>query len=298
MSTHETATDHYPKARRIRFAFDAPEALDDRYAVNGNIVFSHLAATLSLAFPPGEDGFVRSVHRFSEEITDPDLKKRVAGFIGQEVVHGREHGRLNERLVREFGYANTPAVVFGWVERLEDIVIDRRRGTIPKNIRKLPLAWTALAEHLTAFIGARILTSGEIQTMLKDSEQRHLMNWHALEELEHKSVAFDVYRSVGGSEILRIGTMWIAIISILPVLSTATIWSIFRTDPYARSQPLRLIREAWEVARGPVFRGGLREMVRYTRLGFHPDDIDTSELCEKWRDRLFGDEGELVNHMR
>ena len=33
---------------------------------------------------------------------------------------------------------------------------------------------------------------------------RSLFMWHALEETEHKSVVFDVYRAIGGDERLRI----------------------------------------------------------------------------------------------
>ncbi len=36
---------------------------------------------------------------------------------------------------------------------------------------------------------------------------RDLFVWHALEESEHKAVAFDVYKAVGGGERLRVWTM-------------------------------------------------------------------------------------------
>lgn len=286
----------YPKARRIRFRFDDSEPIE-RYIADDNIVFTHLVTMLSLAFPPGEDSFIRAVRRFSSEITDAELKKRIAGFIGQEAIHGREHNRINERLTTEFGYINTPKHVFKLVERLENRFIDSRPH--PSRLRRMiPLAWTALAEHLTAVIGARILTTAEIQALMDNSEQRHLMNWHALEELEHKDVAFDVYRAVGGSERLRIQAMWVAIGTVIPILAGGTLWSIVKTDPYGRRRPLRLLREASAVARGPVFKGALKEMRLYTRPGFHPNDIDTTALCLRWREDLFGEQGQLVDHLQ
>ena len=69
----------------------------------GDLVSSHVAAALSAVFPEGEDFFVRSVRRFREEITDPELKRQVAGFIGQEAMHGRQHRAFNDRLA-ELGY--------------------------------------------------------------------------------------------------------------------------------------------------------------------------------------------------
>src|SRR5580698_3384390 len=73
------------------------------FATDGDLIGSHLTATLSAVFPDGEDFFVRSVRRFRDEITDPALKRQVAGFIGQEAVHGREHRVFNDRLA-ELGY--------------------------------------------------------------------------------------------------------------------------------------------------------------------------------------------------
>ena len=49
-------------------------------------------------FPDGEDFFVRSVRHFRDQIADPELKRQVAGFIGQEAMHGREHRAFNDRL--------------------------------------------------------------------------------------------------------------------------------------------------------------------------------------------------------
>ena len=89
------------RARRIRFSY--PTGSLQRHFVDGDLVMSHVVAHLSALFPEGEDFFVRSVRRFADQITDPELKSRVQGFIGQEVSHGREHRALNERL-QQMGY--------------------------------------------------------------------------------------------------------------------------------------------------------------------------------------------------
>src|SRR5256885_16573539 len=89
--------------RTRRIAFSYPPASLDRHYVNGDLVMSHVVSVLSAMFPPGEDFFVRSVKRHADEVTDPELKQQGAGFIGQEVTHGREHRELNKRL-QESGY--------------------------------------------------------------------------------------------------------------------------------------------------------------------------------------------------
>lgn len=277
----------YPRARRIRFRFgEVPSA--GRYFVADDMVFSHFVAGLSAAFPPGEESFIRSVRRFSEQITDPVLKKRVAGFIGQEATHGNEHRRLNERL-SEMGYA------IDWMD--SDKTIERTikfEGYLPA---RMHLAMTAAAEHYTAVLAERVLSSDEIQSIGASPEAWNLLNWHAFEELEHKSVAFDVYRAVGGTETMRIGVMAGLYALTLPFTLASLAVGLAR-DPVARIQPVRIAREAYSLFRGPVFRGIMPELAKYLRPGFHPDDIDTTELMERWRDELFGTSGTLVEHLK
>jgi predicted metal-dependent hydrolase len=73
-----------------RISFDTAFAQVPRhFAVNGDLVLSHFAASLSAVFPDGEDYFVRSVRRFRDAVVDDALRRQVAGFIGQEAMHGR-----------------------------------------------------------------------------------------------------------------------------------------------------------------------------------------------------------------
>src|SRR5690625_2618944 len=190
MGSDTLATAGYPKVRRMRFRFGEPQPMN-HYLVDGDIVLSHLVALLSASFPPGEESFIRSVRRFSGRITDPTLKKRVAAFIGQEAVHGQEHRRLNEKLI-EKGYPMVRLYTFS-KDSLRQRLIERIERLTPGYFH---LAMTAAAEHYTATLAERVLGSAELQAIPADPEGWNLLNWHAMEELEHKSVAFDVYRSV------------------------------------------------------------------------------------------------------
>lgn len=276
----------HPKTRRIRFRFN--EEATKKYFVAGDMVYSHFVAGLSAGFPPGEEGFIRSVRRFADLITDPDLKKRVAGFIGQESMHGQEHRHLNEKLV-EMGYA-----IQWWDSKRLKAGQIRLEERLPA---KVHLAMTAAAEHYTAVLAERVLSSEEIQSIPAEPEMWHLLNWHALEELEHKSVAFDVYRAVGGTERTRIAVMAVMYALTVPVTLVSLGVSIGR-DPIARRQPRRLAREAYKLFTGPVFKGLPSELAKYMRPGFHPDDIDTTALLERWQDELFGAGGVLVDHLK
>lgn len=277
----------YPKARRIRFRFDQ-RASNDKYFVENDMVYSHFVAGMSGGFPAGEESFIRSVRRVADRITDPLLRKRVTGFVGQEAMHGQEHRKLNDKLV-ELGYP------IAWLDsekaKARMLAIEER---IPPEVH---LAMTAAAEHYTAVLAERVLGSDEIQNIPGDPEVWNLLNWHALEELEHKSVAFDVFRAVGGTEGTRIGVMLAMYSLTLPLTYLSLALAVVRDDT-ARRQPVRVAREAYRLFTGPVFRGLMPELAKYLRPGFHPDDIDTSGLLSRWQRELFGNDGVLVDHLK
>ena len=92
-----------PKVRPRRIELDYPHDGLPRHYVNGDLVMSHVVSLLSSVFPEGEDFFVRTVRNFRDRVTDPHLRAHVAGFIGQEASHGRDHRAFNE-LLHELGY--------------------------------------------------------------------------------------------------------------------------------------------------------------------------------------------------
>ncbi len=88
--------------RRMDFE-ESMRELPKHFAQDGDLIASHVIMALSSVFPDGEDYFVRTVRHYRDRVSDPALKRQVAGFIGQEAVHGREHRVFNDRL-DELGY--------------------------------------------------------------------------------------------------------------------------------------------------------------------------------------------------
>jgi predicted metal-dependent hydrolase len=202
-----SAAERTVNTRRIAFTFNRSSPRQ-RHFVTHDIAMSHLVALLSGFFPSGEEFFIQSVRRYGDQIADPVLKKQVAGFIGQEMTHGIQHRNLNNQLVRRGYWATWLLDTLG--SRLVKIM-KSNRDRIPDKIGKFALAVTAAVEHLTAVLGEQVLTSSWVQEQLTDPEVRAMLNWHAIEEMEHKAVAFDVYRHVGGKEWLRIVAMAITL---------------------------------------------------------------------------------------
>ncbi|HMC40114.1 MAG TPA: metal-dependent hydrolase [Acidimicrobiales bacterium] len=252
------------------------------FAQDGDLILSHLAAALSAVFPDGEEFFVRSVRRFRDQVDEPALKRQVAGFIGQEAVHGREHRAFNDRL-DQLGYPTKR------VERVvkKGLAIRERVLSAHSN-----LAATAALEHFTATLAELVLSSEETRDLFGHPAVRDLFVWHALEESEHKAVAFDVYKTVGGSERTRVLTMRILrfafVVGITVQIGLAMLGD---RDTYRRGR----VRESWRrVRRSPILRRELWDRLKdYDRADFHPDDHDTDALVEEWRNRLFGPEGTL-----
>jgi predicted metal-dependent hydrolase len=267
--------------RRISFE-ESLQELPKHFAADGDLILSHLAASLSAVFPDGEDFFVRSVRHYRNEITDPELKKQVNGFIGQEAMHGREHRAFNDRL-DELGYP---------VKRFERMTkrflgIRERLLSPPSN-----LAAPAALEHFTATLAELVLTSAETQALFGHQEVKNLFLWHALEESEHKAVAFDVYKAVGGTERMRVWTMNFLRFGFVAGMALQVVISLLGDRATYRRGNLR---RSWKsFRRSPIVSRELWQQLKdYNRPDFHPDDSNTDELVERWRTELFGQAGTL-----
>ena len=259
--------------------------LPKHFAVDGDIVMSHILAVLSSVFPDGEDFFVRSVRAGLPSVTDPVLKKDVEGFIGQESMHGREHRILNEKLA-ELGY---PTRQIGRYVRAVTEFRERIQS------KRTNLAYTAALEHYTAALAENLLGHPEARAEIAHPGFRYLLMWHALEESEHKAVAFDVYRAAGGGELRRQVTMWMTHLTF--VLETG-IWAAISLamDPAARRSPRRVAKSLWRLRKSPFTTPeAVRQLFEYHRPGFHPNDRDTADLIATWRENFFGSGGELVD---
>lgn len=171
-----------PTRRDLRFKL-TPESVRNWHAQGPQV--AHFFNALSIFFPVGERFFINSVRQYRERVTDPELQKAITAFIGQEAMHGREHEEYNDLLAQ----AGFP------IQRMEG----RVNALLEWGKKKLPaisqLSATIALEHFTAIMADRLLRKPD---MIASSDPRMvaLWRWHALEETEHKAVAFDVYRAV------------------------------------------------------------------------------------------------------
>ncbi|HUR77668.1 MAG TPA: metal-dependent hydrolase [Acidimicrobiales bacterium] len=282
MTSQTSNPDLHIPTRRISFE-EAIKTVPKHFAKDGDIVSSHVAAGLSAVFPDGEDFFVASVRHFRPQITDPDLKRQVSGFIGQESVHGREHRVLNDRFA-ELGYPTKQ------IEKFTKAGLRLRFKYTPK---KASLAMTAALEHFTATLAELILSDPEARGMFGDETVKNLFLWHALEEAEHKAVAFDVYKAAGGSERLRVFTMNMMRYGFPLGMALQVLVSLL-LDPEARCRPRRVLKSVRRLRKSPLLSRALwLQLKDYNRPDFHPSQSGHTGLVDQWREELFGANGTL-----
>lgn len=271
--------------RRMDFDFNPAET--SRYYYDNNPFLSSFMTALSSLFPEGESFFVEAVREYRDKITDPKLRAEVSGFIGQEAMHSKEHEAFNQAATAQ-GYP---------VDKL-----DRDVGKLLAFAAKLPkpvrLAATVCLEHYTAIIAEMLLRDPEVQKMFSP-EMKKLWLWHALEENEHKNVAYDVYQQQVGSYALRAGTM----IPTTIIFFAVTFW--FHGRLLASDGQLTNVRQTvsglnyiWGRKGKGVFSRLLPQYLDFFRPNFHPSQHDTNALLDEWREKLFGKNGMLKDQIK
>lgn len=175
--------------RRIRFTY--PESLDGIF-IEGDPELSFVAVALSLALPYLEPYLIRSMNAARPQVTDPELQKQLRAFSLQEGQHYQQHKRFNE---------SYRAHRFDGLVALEAALdADYQRFSAHESL-SFNLAYAEGFEALTTAMALRIF---ELDRSTWQPEVRALFEWHLLEEVEHRCVAFDVYRHVCGDYLNRV----------------------------------------------------------------------------------------------
>lgn len=274
--------------RRMDFNFDdVPE-----YWANDSAGITHFMTALSALFPDGEKLFIDSVRavRYHPAIKDNQaLQKEISAFIGQEAMHTKEHENFNASAKR-FGHD---------VEKYE-----RETGALIQGARKwfarvvkpfgmtqemVDLTATTALEHFTATIASQLLINEHIQKLMTDPTMSYMWYWHAVEENEHKAVAFDVYEAVFGKGIkaygLRTTALMVSMVLIFMAQSSFVV-RLLKEDGKLNLKELGIIyKYAYSPSKG-IITGMTKEMLAYFKPGFHPNDLDTVSLLETWKAKL------------
>ncbi len=255
--------------------FDLNAALATNWADNDPFTTAVLNA-MSISFPSGERNFIDSVRHYEERISDKKLLKEIKGFYKQEGIHSREHRKYNQMLCEQRGYD---------LQALEDVYLKRLEKS-KKNPRVTPrvmLASTVSAEHFTASFGENILEGRLLENV--NGPIAELWQWHSMEELEHKSIAFDVYTQIGGTYTMRTRvmrlTMWFYLVDTLKVA-----FKILRHDKQLWKWKTLKSLSSFLLAKKGFIRMHAAAYKAFFSSDFHPWNVDSRALLEQWKNVL------------
>ena len=184
---------HQLKARRVQFDFDATPLhwlKDDPFS-------THIINGIHLLLPAGELWFCRVYNQALPLVTDDQLRADVEGFIRQEAVHSRAHSKAQLYLERH-GLS-----VDEYVQRVEWLfgtflgeapfgMKFLQRKAIQKQWLVLRVGLIAAIEHFTGVLGQWAMDNDTWEEN-GDPAMVDLFKWHLAEEVEHRTVAFDLF---------------------------------------------------------------------------------------------------------
>lgn len=242
----------------------------ERRWLGGDAFKSALFNALSMSFPAGEQFFIDSVRDGVKQLPDDERERfaaEVQGFVGQEATHRRIHGLFNGRL-EKLGLVNT------W-----ELRIKQRLKLVEGADARHAVAATAATEHFTAILAEWMLAHPEV---LDGAEPRlrTMWLWHASEESEHRSTAFDLYRALGGNHEWRVKWMRRVTFTFLTDVARQTVRNLWTDGALFKPSTWR---SAWQhlFGREGVVRLTYQPWKDYFRADFHPAQQDDT-LSREW----------------
>jgi len=231
--------------------------------LNGSVKDSHILNAFSLVAPHSERYFVHIMREAKKLVPEKygKLQEDMTGFVQQEGMHARVHHEFNQHLA-SLGYDLTKIDAL-----FEDMFNSYRQYPIRKQ-----LAILAAGEHMTYLMGIIGLNTN----FLDDSvpSVRRMWIWHALEEIEHKSVAFDVCAYMGTGYFERLWGLYKVLTTYGRCIAIAKV-RLSRQEKTERPKSRRSMAARFKRAfvNPGYFRSAVVELIKY----LHPNFIVWNE---------------------
>jgi len=281
-SAHTTTPVELKIRSDLRFDFSNVPAVH----CDNNPAISHFFNALSIVAPPGEKLLIEVIRGARGRVKDPDLSTDAQAFAGQEALHSRHHSDFNKRLAK-LGYD---------VDRADAIARAALDDLRARLTQRQQLAFVLAAEHLIYETSRGLLTDPRLSANMHP-EVRRLFVWHAAEEMEHQSVAQDVYAHLHGDGIdaaIDVRKAWWTGASVL-VTALTRVWNVLMekesTDSAQRREFLNYMLVSPGYLRHITSRSG-----RFLMPGFkHWSDPDDPGLIERALGEVYGDNASMAS---
>lgn len=254
-----------------------------RHWNGGDAFLTAFCNALSMSFPVGEQFFMDAVRNGAKQLGDsPEhqaLRETVRGFVGQEATHRHLHGLYNAQLERQ-------GLINHWGPRAaRRLEMGRRKMFSTSSKGHLhELAITAAYEHFTAIFGDLTLESvGQDGDWFARADEplQTLWRWHAAEESEHKSVAYDLYVALGGNHAWRM--RWFNYVLVQFALDTLrqTVNNLWH-DGTLHKPSTWVSGCRFLFGRHGLLRRIAAPLRAYRRRDFHPTQVGSPDLAAQW----------------
>lgn len=256
---HQTTTER-PITAREKLDFQLDERVPRFW--NGNDPYkTRFFDAMSLTFPIGERYFISTVRNYRDQIKDPALLKQVKDFTRQEAQHGIVHMQFNDMLKQQGIDVDANDRFLNW----------KFKWQLRAWSNKFNIAYTAAAEHMTAMMCSTFFERPDVLEPF-DPRIRAMYVWHAIEEVEHKAVAFDVMTQVAKvGYFTRIAALIYFSIE-YPLGNFYLVNKMLKQDGFGLLKRLQMIAKGmwWLYKPGGVFMPALGYYASYFMPGFHP----------------------------
>jgi len=243
-----------------------------KYWLDGDAFKSRFFDAMSLLFPEGEKFFIACVRDYRDQISDPQLKAQVKDFMYQEGQHGMVHTQFNDRLKAQGMDVDTI------LERQKQIMFGFFRKRLPASFT---LGQTAAAEHMTALMAHGFFRDGLMDKA--DPRIRAMYAWHAIEEIEHKAVAYDVMQKVAKVGYLTRILSFMQVTFTFPFHVFLIMSYMFKVDGVKNRLGLWLRGLWWLYGWGGLYPRLMPHYLVYFLPGFHPWKFGDMKVHEVWR---------------
>lgn len=248
--------------------FDFPEQIERYWYGNGPFK-THFFNSITLLFPDGEQFMLRTVKRQIKQIDNPQLKQEASAFVGQEAQHAVQHEKFWNNL-RQQGYEFDTYLRF-----LRFILFEVCENQLSIGLKLAMIAGVEQFSNVIAELTLRGELFAEAEPRLKE-----LFEWHSAEEIEHKTVAYDVLQNVTKSYPIRLLGMLIAWIFVLGFVNLGLVMMLYQDKKLLDIKVWQEMSQFFFTKEKFVFRVFLNYL-EYLRKNFHPSQRDNLFLVKK-----------------
>lgn len=235
---------------------------------------SHTLNAFQLALPYLEPYFIDAVKQATVQLKDPQLIADAQAFCAQEANHAREHKKYCRYLHKRY-----PRLKEFEVAIQQSLLRSRKRDSL-----EWRLAYTAGYEVITAQVARWLFRRGSHWFEGADQHVAQLMTWHAAEEIEHRSVAYDVMRAITRSYPLRALGLIAAFAKTYSDM-TAVVTYMLQVDGYLDKKESQSRRRRLRVE---ILTELAPAAIRYLMPGYHPSKEREPEGYKEWlRDHAY-----------